>query len=100
MGQKDGIRPWVLTHILSGKSPKAIANMNFKYFHNNSHKKESGLQKIYSKIELSNVLLNYDNHFPIVKNINGNAIFTKNNMKIKINCLCKTVNHFYLFLAM
>ena len=85
LGQEDGIRPWVLTHILSGKSPKAIANMNFKYFHNNNHKKESGLQKIYSKIELSNVLLNYDNYFPIVKNINGNAIFTKNNMKIQIN---------------
>lgn len=83
LGQEEEIRPWVLEHIISGTSPSASANINMKFFNNNE--KDSGLQKIYSKIELNNISLNYDNYFPKITNINGTAIFTENNMNIKIN---------------
>lgn len=79
----DASRPWVLTHIKSGYLPSAKASMNFKYF--KAKNKNSGLQSINAEIGLNNILLNYSKYFPIVKNINGKAIFTKKEMKINID---------------
>lgn len=75
-------RPWVLKHIKSGNLPVAKADMNFKLFDNNED--ESGLQKIDAEVVLENVLLDYDEYFPNVKNINGKAVFTKDDMKVQI----------------
>ncbi|MDD2840420.1 MAG: DUF3971 domain-containing protein [Rickettsiales bacterium] len=75
-------RPWVLKHIISGNLPNARANMNFKYFKNDNP--QSGLQSITAKVDLDNVLLNYSDYFPLIKNINGIAIFTKKDMKVNI----------------
>ncbi len=77
----DSSRPWVLKHIKSGNLPLAKTNMNFKYFYDNN---KSGLQSINAEIDLDNILLEYDDYFPIIQNINGKAIFTKNDMKINI----------------
>ena len=81
----DDVRPWVLSHIISGKSPQATATMNIKYFTDENKKDKSGLQHIYSEVELENALLNYSNTFPTISNINGLAIFTENDMLINID---------------
>ncbi|HSQ98033.1 MAG TPA: AsmA-like C-terminal region-containing protein [Rickettsiales bacterium] len=79
----EASRPWVLKHFVSGNIPSAKADMNFKYFENKEEK--SGLQTINAEIDLDNVLLNYGNHFPVVKNINGKAVFTEKDMQIQID---------------
>ena len=85
LGKEEGIRDWVITHIISGNSPNAFVNMNMKYFKNPKNKEESGLQTIYSEIKIEDTLLNYDSYFPEISNINGTAIFTENNMNINID---------------
>ena len=85
LGQKEEIRPWVIKHITDGESPNAWAKMNMKYFKQKSKQKDSGLQNIHAEVQMKNVLLNYDDYFPTVKNINGTAIFTEKNMNINID---------------
>ena len=54
---ENNSRAWVIQHIKDGLSPNAYAKMNFKYF--NDTNKQSGLQKIYSEIEIKDLLINY-----------------------------------------
>lgn len=83
LGQEEGIRPWVLDHVTDGESPNAWAKMNFKYFKNDT-RNESGLQELYSEVQIKNGLLNYDDYFPKVRNINGLAVFTEKDMSINV----------------
>lgn len=85
LGEEEGIKDWVITHIIKGNIPNAFATMNIKYFKDSKNKKDSGLQTIYSEIKMKDILLNYDNYFPEISNINGTAIFTENNMNINID---------------
>ncbi len=84
LGEED-VRPWVIEHITSGTSPNAWAKINMRYYKDEKRKKESGLQSVYSEVQMDKVLLNYSDYFPIISNINGLAIFTQDNMNIKIN---------------
>lgn len=101
LGQEEGIRPWVIEHIPNGISPRAWAKINMKYFKNEDDKHSSGLQEIYSEVQIQKAELNYSDYFPIITNIDGLAIFTKNNMDIKItngNVLSTKINDGRLFM--
>lgn len=85
LGQEEGIRPWVIEHITGGTSPHATAKMNIKYFNVEDKDHDSGLQDIYSEVQMEKVLLNYNEYFPEVSNIDGLAIFKKTDMLINID---------------
>ncbi len=85
LGQEEGIRPWVIEHIIGGTSPHATAKINMKYFNVEDEEHDSGLQDIYSEVQMEKVLLNYNDYFPEVSDINGLATFKKTGMLINID---------------
>jgi hypothetical protein len=75
-------RPWVLKHISDGVSPFAWAKMLFV---------DNKLIEIDAEVQMKDIILNYNNYFPQITNINGIATFTKKNMVINIDN-AKTLN--------
>jgi hypothetical protein len=76
---KDDSRKWVLNHINGGSVKDGYAKIKIR--------KQDGINKletIDSELIFSGLNLNYDDHFPPITNIDGIAVFTKNNMKIDI----------------
>jgi hypothetical protein len=76
---QNNIRSWVNQHLSDGLIKNAFAKFSLILGQNNI------LQDINSEVVFSDMNLVYDQYFPALKNINGLARFSKNNMEIKIN---------------
>ena len=74
------IRQWVATHISKGKVQEAFANVNFI-----RKKGIKRVESVQSEVTFSNMNLDYSKDMPNIKNIDGTAYFSKNDMNIVIN---------------
>lgn len=78
---KNNIRDWVMEHLKSGYIPEAYADMYMK------RDEEIGRLKTYrvdSEVRFKNAVLDYNKNYPVARNLNGIAYFTRNDMRIKI----------------
>ncbi len=74
-----GVRSWVTTNIKNGVIKDGFADLVLE--NKNGHEK---LSSINAKLNFSGLNLNYSNQFPNIKEIDGSAYFSKNEMKIDI----------------
>ncbi|MDR0572249.1 MAG: hypothetical protein LBG48_05345 [Rickettsiales bacterium] len=74
------IRKWVIEHVKSGQVSDIYTYLNFNFID-----EKYKLDKVDASINLENVLLNYNDSFPPIAGINGRAVFTEKDMKIKVD---------------
>jgi hypothetical protein len=72
---KDVSRKWMLEHIIDGKSQNTVIKTTFY---------DDKMQDFHIKSEINNASLNYNDFFPSISDINGTAVFTKQNMNINV----------------
>jgi hypothetical protein len=68
-------REWVLEHIKSGMAHNAWTKIIID---------NDELKNIYAEVEMNELYLDYSTYFPTITKINGLAVFTENDMNIKI----------------
>jgi hypothetical protein len=73
---QKGIRDWVSSHIRGGVVNDAHTKFRINYSQDNS------LEAIDAKLNFNNLNLKYSNYFPEITNIDGEANFSKDDMKI------------------
>lgn len=73
------IRKWVIEHIYGGMIKDAYAKFTLA-----KNDGETSLENLDAKINFSATNLKYDDYFPVINDMNGSAVFTKNSMKISL----------------
>ncbi len=76
----SGIRSWVLSHIKNGLIKDAHAK--FSITHNDQ---KSELNDMNAQVSFAGFYLKYDESFPAISNLSGDANFSHNSMKINIS---------------